>query len=233
MDPGDHEGLCQQIAGEAHWRHGASGDGATAFRRRGTHVVTIATRGTDARAVVAGMREAHYQPVLDGLGVEAWDRHDGDAVHFICFADGVPAASMRTSRDGVGSGEGASVFQDLPSVLPKGTKEYLYLSRQLVVPEFRGIGLSAVITHVAAAWWRSHSPLEYVLGSSRKPTLGNARLLGGTVLAGPVCLGPEKMAILLVGAQLSAVAERTKMLLDRFSWSPAAAGPVVRAEASE
>jgi hypothetical protein len=211
-----------------------SGDGSATFGRRGVRVVTVAVRGTDARVVVVGMRNAHYQPVLDGLGVEAWDRYDADAdaVHFICFADGVPIASMRTSRDGVGSGEGVSVFRDLPSLLPDGMTEYLYLSRQLVVPEFRGIGLSAVITHVAAAWWRLRSPLEYVLGSSRKPTLGNARLLGGTVLAGPVCLGPEKMPILLVGAQLSAVAERTKMLLDRFGWSSAAVGPVVSAETS-
>jgi hypothetical protein len=209
-----------------------SGDGAATFCRRGVRVVTIAARGTDARVVVVGMRKAHYQPVLDGLGVEAWDRYDAHAIHFICFAGGVPVASMRTSQDGVASGEAVSDFRDLPSLLPDGMTEYVYVSRQLVVPEFRGIGLSAVISHVAAAWWRSHSPLEYMLGSSRKPSLGNARRLGGSVLAGPVCLGPGKMPIVLVGARLSAVAERTKMLLDKLSWSSAAAGPVVSAEVS-
>jgi hypothetical protein len=209
-----------------------SGDGSATFGRRGVRVVTVAVRGTDARVVVVGMRKAHYQPVLDGLGVEAWDRYDADAVHFICFADGVPVASMRTSRDGVGGGEAVCDFRDLPSLLPDGMTEYVYVSRQLVVPEFRGIGLSAVISHVAAAWWRSHSPLEYMLGSSRQPTLGNARRLGGSVLAGPVCLGPGKIPIVLVGARLSAVAERTKMLLDKLSWSSAAAGPVISAEAS-
>lgn len=205
-----------------------AGDEATTFHRQGIRMVTTATRGTDARAAVDGMRKAHYQPVLDGLGVETWDRYDADAIHFICFADGVPVASLRTSRDGVSSGETASLFPDLASVLPDGTAEYLYLSRHLVVPEFRGIGLSAVITHVAAAWWMSHSPLEYVLASSREPTVGNARVLGGTVLAGPAYLGPEKMPILLVGARLSALAERTKMLLGRHSWVASDRGPVRR-----
>jgi hypothetical protein len=209
-----------------------SGDGVAVFCRRGVRVVTIAARGADARGVVVGMREAHYQPVLDGLGVEAWDRYDAHAVHFICFAGGVPVASMRTSRDGVGSGEAVSDFRDLPSLLPDGVTEYVYVSRQLVVPEFRGIGLPAVISHVGAGWWRSHSPLEYMLGSSRAPAVGNARRLGGSVLGGPVCLGPGKVPVVLVGARLSAVAERTRMLLDKLSWSPAQAGPVVSAQAS-
>jgi hypothetical protein len=204
------------------------GDVATTFFRREIRVVITATSGTDARKTVDGMRKAHYQAILGGLGVETWDRYDVDAMHFICLADGVPVASMRTSRDVVGSGETASVFPDLASVLPGGTAEYLYLSRQLVVPEFRGIGLSAVITHVAVTWWMSHSPLEYALASSREPTVGNARALGGTVLAGPIYLGPEKMVVLLMGARLAAVTEHTKMLLDRHEWIAGDRVPVRR-----
>jgi hypothetical protein len=122
----------------------------------------------------------------------------------------------------IGGGEGASAFADLASTLPGGTTEYLYLSRQLVVPDFRGIGLPAVITHAAIAWWRAHAPLEYGVALSRESTLGNARLLGGTVLAGPVPHGPEKVPLLLMGARLSALAEHTGALLARFGWSPAA-----------
>jgi hypothetical protein len=87
-----------------------------------------------------------------------------------------------------------------------------------VVPGFRGIGLSAVITHVAAAWWRSRSPLEYAVAASRELTGGNARALGATMLAGPVYLGPEERPLVLMGAHLSALAERTKTLLERYSW---------------
>lgn len=195
-----------------------TGDEGTAFLRRGIRVVITVMRGTDARAVVASMRQTHYQPVLDGLGVQTWDRYDADAIHFVCFADGVPAASLRTSWDGVSSGEAVCDFPDLASVLPADTAEYLYLSRHLVVPEFRRMGLSAVIAHVAAAWWRSHSPLEYVVASSRELSAGNVRALGGMVLSGPVCLGPERMPVLLMGAQLSAVAERAKVLLGRLGW---------------
>jgi hypothetical protein len=182
-------------------------------------VVISATGGTAARAAVHGMRKAHYQPVLDGLGVPAWDRYDADAIHFICFADGMPVASVRTSRDTLGSGEAITDFPDLAAVLPGGTAEYLYLSRLLVVPEFRRIGLSAVIAHVAVAWWRSHSPLEYGVISSRKQTVGNALSMGGEVLAGPVYRGPQEMPIMLMGARLPAVAERTTMLLSRLNWA--------------
>ena len=192
------------------------------FSRRGIRTVTIAMRGTTARAAVVSMREAHYQPVLARMGFDTWDRHDADAIHFVCFADGAPVASMRSAREDAGGGEGASAFPDLVSALPSGTAEYLYLSRQLVVPEFRRIGLPAVITHAAASWWTSHSSLEYVLALSRESTLGNARLLGGTVLGGPVYQGPEKVPLLLLGAQLPALAEQTKMLLGQFGWSPAA-----------
>jgi hypothetical protein len=195
-----------------------AGDDGIAFLRRGILVVTTVMRGDAAQAAVAGMRKEHYQHVLDAGGVPAWDRHDADAIHFVCFADGVPVASMRTSRDSVSSGEAVSVFPDLASVLPDGTAEYLYLSRQLVVPEFRWTGLSAVITHVAAAWWKSHSPLAYAVAASREPTVGNARAMGATVLAGPVCLGPAAMPLLLVGAPLAVVADRTRVLLGRLSW---------------
>lgn len=195
-----------------------AGDDGAAFSRRGARVVTTAMRGTDARATVAGMRQAHYQPVLDALGVQTWDRYDADAIHFVCFADGVPVASMRTSRDTVSSGEAVSVFPDLASVLPGGTAEYLYLSRQLVVPEFRWTGLSAVITHVAADWWQSHSPLGFVVAGSRKATVSDARVMGATVLAGPVGHGPQRIPLVLIGAQLSAVAERTRVLLARLGW---------------
>ena len=197
---------------------------ATTFARQGIRVVTIATRGTAARAAVDGMRTTYYQQVLAGMGFQTWDRYDSDAdtVHFICLADGVPVASMRSTRDDTAAGEGASAFPDLASALPAGTAEYLYLSRQLVVPGFRGTGLAAVITHVAATWWTAHSPLDYALAVSRESTLGNARLLGGTVLAGPVCHGPEKVPFFLMGAQLSALAEQTGVLLGQFGWSPAA-----------
>jgi hypothetical protein len=173
--------------------------------------------------LAAGLRQAHYQPVPDALGVQTWDRYDADAIHFVCFADGRPAASMRTSRDSVSSGEAVSVFPDLASALPGGMAEYLYLSRQLVVPEFRWIGLSALITHVAAEWWQARSPLEFVVAGSRKPTVSDARVMGATVLAGPVGHGPEGMPLVLMGAQLSAVAERTRVLLARLGWvaSPA------------
>jgi hypothetical protein len=203
------------------------GDETTAFVRRGIRVIISATRGADARAAVDGMRKAHYQDILDGLGVETWDSFDEDAVHFIGVADGLPVASIRTSRDSVGSGETASVFPDLSSVLPDDTAEYLYLSRQLVVPEFRRIGLSAVITHVAAAWWLSRSPLAYALASSREPTVGNARVMGGTVLAGPSYFGPEKVPLVLVGARLPVLAERTKALLDQNNWIAGDRDPVV------
>jgi hypothetical protein len=194
----------------------SAGDDGAAFSRRGVRVITTAMRSTDARATVAGLRQAHYQHVLDALGVETWDRYDADAIHFLCFVDGVPVASMRTSRDSVSGGEAVSVFPDLASALPGGTAEYLYLSRQLVVPEFRWMGLSAVITHVAAGWWQSHSPLEFVVAGSRKATLSDARVMGATVLVGPVGHGPEGMPLVLIGGQLSAVAERTRVLLARL-----------------
>jgi hypothetical protein len=178
------------------------------------------------------MRQAHYQPLLADMGFETWDRHDEDAVHFICFANGVPVASMRSTRDDLGGGEAASAFPDLASALPGGTAEYLYLSRQLVVPDFRGIGLPAVITHGALAWWSTHAPPQYVLAMSRESTLGNARLLGGRVLAGPVPHGPEKVPFLLMGARLSVLAERTGTLLAQFGWSPAA-DPVAAPETSD
>jgi len=206
-------------------------DDATTFIRQGIRAVITATPGPAARGAVDGMRKAHYQAVLDGMGLQTWDRYDADAVHFICFADGSPVASLRSARDDAVSGEGAATFPDLASALPGGTDEFLYLSRQLVVPEFRGTGLAAVITHVAAAWWRAHSPLEYVLALSRESTLDNARLLGGTVLAGPVFHGPGKEPLVLLGARLPAVAEQTKTLLAGFGWSMAN-GPAVSPEAS-
>jgi len=198
-------------------------DDATTFSRQGTRVVTIATRGTAARAAVDGMRKTHYEQDLAGMGFRTWDRYDADAetVHFICLADGVPVASLRSTRDDLAAvGEVASAFPDLESALPAGTAEYLYLSRQLVVPGFRGTGLAALITHVAAAWWTAHSSLDYVLAVSRESTLGNARALGGTVLAGPVSHGPGKVPFFLMGGQLSALAKQTGELLGQFGWSP-------------
>ena len=63
-----------------------------------------------------------------------------------------------------------------------------------------------------------------MLALSRDSTLGNARLLGGTMLAGPVRRGPQEVPLLLMGARLSALAEQTSMLLGQFGWSLAAGG---------
>jgi hypothetical protein len=195
-----------------------TGDDVTTFARQGISVVTTVTRGNDAHAAVVGLRKAHYQPVLDGFGVEVWDGYDADAIHFICFADGDPVACMRSSWDRVTSGEAATIFPELASALPGRETEYLYLSRQLVVPEFRGIGLSAMITHVAATWWMSKSPLRYAVAASKDPTGGSARALGGMPLADLVYLGPENMPLRLMGAPISALAERTATVLGRHSW---------------
>ena len=196
-------------------------DGTATFLRGGTRLVTTATRGDDAHAAVVGLREKHYQPVLDGFGVQVWDGYDANAIHFISFVDGEAVASLRTSQDRVTSGEVAELFPDLASALPPGETEYLYLSRQLVVPKFRGIGLSAVITHVAAAWWLVNSPLRYAVAASREPAGGNARALGGTALAGPIYHGPENLPLLLMGARLPALAETTRMLLSKHNWAGA------------
>jgi len=163
------------------------------------------------------MRKSHYQPALDGLGVRTWDHYDPDATHFVCFADGVAVASMRSAADRVGSGEASGDFPGLAAHLPRGTIGYLYLSRLLVVPAFRCLGLTAVIMYMAAAWWKSNSALDYVLASAKEPAAG-ARNLGAKVLAGPVRLGPDQVPILLVGVSLSALAGRAKSLLDRLGW---------------
>jgi hypothetical protein len=52
---------------------------------------------------------------------------------------------------------------------------------------------------------------------------GNSRTMGGTVLAGPAFYGSERMV--LMGARLPAVTERTKTLLGRLGWAADEPGP--------
>ena len=98
-------------------------DDASTFSRQGTRVITIATRGAAARAAVDGMRKTYYEQDLAGMGFQTWDRCDADAetVHFLCLAEGVPVASLRSARgDLAADGEVASAFPDLEVLGPAG-----------------------------------------------------------------------------------------------------------------
>lgn len=194
------------------------GDDTVTFVRRGLRVVAEAVPGTAARATVVDMRKTHYQSVLDGLGVPTWDHGDDISTHVVCSVDDVPVASIRSGRDSADRCEAVEAFPELAATLPA---EFVYLSRQLVVPEFRGLGLSAMLVNAAANWWLSRSPLDYVVAASRESTAGNARVLGGTILAAPALLGPDRVPVSLMGASLATLAERTATVLDRHEWQAA------------
>lgn len=193
------------------------GDTITCLRQ-GLRVVTTATRGEAARESIVDMRERHYQAALVGLGVALWDRYDMDGVHFLCTVEGVPVASMRSTQDSVRLGEAAHDFPDLAARLPERTGDFLYLSRQLVVPRFRKIGLAALLTNSAALWWRSRSALDYVVASTREPATDGARRSGVTVLAGPNHLGPRRTPVFLIGGDLAVIAGNTGALLEHHGW---------------
>jgi GNAT superfamily N-acetyltransferase len=191
-------------------------DEAAVFVRGGLRVLAEAVSGAAARDAVVDMRQTHYQSVLDGLGVPTWDESDFDGTHFLCSVDGVPVASMRSACVSVHDGEVVDLFPDLATQVP--VTEFVYLSRQLVVPDFRRVGLSAVLVNAAADWWLSTSTLRYAVASSRASSAGNAVALGGRILAPPAVLGPEQELIFPVGGSLRALADRTRTVLERHDW---------------
>ncbi|HVV21847.1 MAG TPA: hypothetical protein VHF06_20600 [Pseudonocardiaceae bacterium] len=195
------------------------GDETAVFVRRGLRVVAQAVPGTAARDVIVDLRKTHYQSVLDGLGVPTWDEYDDGATHFLCTADGVPVAGIRSAGNSVHDGEVVTVFPDLASAIP--VTEFVYLSRQLVVPDFRGIGLATVLINAAARWWLAGSSLDYVVACDRESTVAGAAALGGSVLAAPAALGPERELIFPIGVELRTLADRSRTALHRHDWQVA------------
>ena len=193
---------------------------STTFVRRGLRVDVAAVRGSAAERTLVELRTRHYRAVLDGLGVPVWDGYDAEALHFVCSVAGTPVAAMRSTWDDLGGGEAVHDFPDLAERLPDRVTDFLYLSRQLVVPDLRRLGLPAVLAYAAATWWWSAQPRPgYALAAGRASTLGTARGLGGSLLAGPARIGPARTPIFLLGAPVAVLAGHAGHLLNRLGWA--------------
>jgi hypothetical protein len=172
-----------------------------------------AVSGTAARNVIVDMRRTHYHSVLDGLGVPTWDESYAGGTHFLCSVDDVPVASVRSACVSVHSGEVVDFFPHLATTIP--VTEFVYLSRQLVVPDFRGC-------RVVCCAHEHRCRLVVVLLllgiRSRELSLGNALTLGGRILAPSAPLGAERELIFPMGGRLQLLAERTRTVLGRHDW---------------
>jgi len=192
------------------------------YVRDGRVVAVRMANSLPRRTEVLNLRTSYYESTLRQLGVATWDGHDERAAaHLLCLEDDRAVASIRVVLN---IGERTELHDDFgrpDELIPRPGRPFVTFGRQLVTPDRRGTGMSAVLVHAACLWCGRHSDVEALRVVSLFERAAAVEELGMRRLTGVLPLGPGRTPVVVLGGEVSGVFTVATQRLRAAGWSVA------------